>query len=301
MVMLINNPEEYLRAVNLPVFKDNQNQRTIDDIAKDIRNVIFSRVFPLIEQIYFVNSPVFEPDRNSSLITYFNEKLVNPIENMTFISPTYKTTITEDEYIKNVKKDLMLASPRQYALTKSELSLFLNYKAILENIVMNYNHGMFLICHSDIMPLQNILDLNPFLEMLNKQQNDWDVIDIGLKSVADNEDMFKSPFCKAPTPYRNNELPDVEFIEDITNSESKVRLIRKYYTRFTDSMLWTYEGVRKFVHYLNKTDTNYGSKIEDYITNFLEINRDLLYFKHYWASTQFFIQGSKCGVVKSTM
>ena len=56
---------------------------------------------------------------------------------MSFICPTFKNTITQEIMNKHVKNDL-IHKFRPVGMKKSEISLFLNYKAILEYISKNY-------------------------------------------------------------------------------------------------------------------------------------------------------------------
>jgi len=296
IVELINNPTEYLNMVNKPVYKNNKNQRTIGDIVKDIRNLINERKFQLLDQIYFVNSYEFEPESNSRLIKDFIETLGVSIENISFISPTYKTTITDEIYKKYVKSDLMLPyCNRQFK--KSELSLALNYKAILENIEKNYKDGIFLILESDVLLLNNILELNSFLELLKPITDKWDLIHIGYDNSSElSKDIFRSPYCTSETPYRNYQLPNINFIEDLTVN-SQYRIIRKFHTRCTDSFIWSYNGIVKFLNYMN-VENNYGVAFDYYLTNFLENNKD---FKHYWSKKTYLIQGSNHGIIRSTI
>jgi len=299
IIELMHNEELYLNTVNKAIYKNNQNPRTLDEIVKDIRNIILPRTFPLIDHIYFINSSAFEPERNNQLKNIFMGTLKNPIENMKFISPTYKQTITDEIYNQHVKKDLMNSSCiRQHPMKKSELSLFLNYKSILEDIVKNYSDGTFLIFESDAIPLTNILELNSFLSYAKSREKSWDLIHIGYDRGDPNEWINKSPYSWVQSPYRDYELDkNCPYIEDITGKESPIRLIRKFHTRCCDSFLWSYKGIVKFLNYMN-TDTNYGAAFDYYMSYFFENDHD---FKQYWTSVGYFIQGSNHGLMESTI
>ena len=90
----------------------------------------------------------------------FNNLNIND-DYVKYISPTYKTTITENIYNKYTKNQLV-RHLRNYNLNYGELSLFLNYRAILENIERNYKDGLFLIFESDVIEGRDILKLNNF-------------------------------------------------------------------------------------------------------------------------------------------
>jgi hypothetical protein len=293
---ICSNNELFLNIVNNPIYKDNIPTRTINDIVTDIKNILSKKVYPLIDRIYFINSEEFELERNELLKDIFIKNILIPEENIKFICPTYKTTITNEIYDVHVKKDLMVNVRPTIPTRKSELSLTLNYKVVLEDIEKNFKDGIFLIFESDVFPINNYLELNDLLLFLNSiPKESWDLIHIGFNGGDDIDGIYKAPWCTSGTPYRNFNLNETNFIEDITNANSNVRLIRKFHTRCTDSFIWSYNGVKKFLNHMNN-DTNYGSAFDYYLTNFLETNTD---FKQYWTSTYYFIQGSNYGLVPS--
>ena len=87
------------------------------------------------------------------------------------------------------------------------------------------------------------------------------------------------------------------FIEDITNTSSEFRVIRKFYTRCTDSFLWKYSGIVKFLNFMRDFE-DYSSPFDYYMCNFFEKSLD---FKHYWTVDEFFKQGSNLGILQSTL
>ena len=87
------------------------------------------------------------------------------------------------------------------------------------------------------------------------------------------------------------------FIEDITCPNDKYRLIRKFHTRCTDSFLWNYTGIVKFLDYMNKNPF-YDAPFDYYMTNFFENHLD---FKQYWSMSTFFIQRTNYGLEESTI
>ena len=291
---LCSHPEEYVKMVNGPVYS---NERTVAMIARDIRGLIFrSNVFPLVSQIYIVANPDFEPERCSRLMDLFYNKLGISGDHVSFISPTYKHMITDEMMRQNVVSPI-IQRLRALPMKKSEVSLYLNYKAVLESIERNYKDGMFLIFESDVVLVeQNFSLFCSFLEYLYNKKGVWDVINIGWSEISDT---FGIPAINGKTPYRDLLPPHLQFsgfIEDITNNQDPVRLIRKYHTRCTDSFVWNYSGVVKFLEYMNKEPCN--TPLDYYMINKLETDAD---FKHYWTSETFFIQGSNHGLDQSTI
>ena len=288
IAFLCSHPEEYLKMVNRPVYS---NERTIVMISRDIRSLIFrSKVFPLVSQIYIVANPDFEPHRCSRMSDLFYNKLGVSSDLVSFISPTYKHTITDAIMKENVVSPI-IQRLRALPMKKSEVSLYLNYKAVMKSIERNYKDGMFLIFESDVFLVEQKFSLFcSFLEYLYNKKGLWDVINIGYSELSDT---YGIPVINGRSPYRDSlplELQFSRFIEEITNTKDPVRLFRKYHTRCTDSFVWSYSGITKFLEYMDREPCN--TPLDYYMINKLETDVD---FKHYWSSETFFIQGSNCG------
>ena len=96
-----------------------------------------------------------------------------------YISPTYKHTIDDDLYNKVVKEQLVLQL-RNLSMKKGEISLFLNYKSILEDICKNYKDGLFFIFESDIMASKYTHKINNFMDFIFSKKNNFDFIHMGM-------------------------------------------------------------------------------------------------------------------------
>lgn len=291
---LCSHPEEWTKMVNYHVYS---NERTIAMISRDIRNLIFrAKVFPLVSQICIVSNPEFEPQRCSRLSDLFYNKLGVSVDQVSFISPTYKHIITDEMMRQNVTQPI-IQRMRQLPMKKAEISLFLNYKAILESIERNYKDGMFLIFESDIFLLdEKFSQLCDFLSFIATKRDDWDVISMG---YSDKRETIGSPYMLSISPYRDNlplSLHNVGYIEDITQINDPIRLFRKYHTRCMDSFVWNYNGILKFLNFMNTEP--YNSPFDYYMIQKLETDEE---FKHYWTSEPFFIQGSNHGLDMSTI
>jgi len=276
----------YIQMVNENILKTDRN---IDTIVTDIKNLLFHR--DVVIKNYFICSQEFEPMRFERLNTYFKNS------NNKFICPTYKHTITSDIMKTYIKNDLMKNFRKICGMKKAEISLFLNYKAVLEDIYKNYSDGLFLIFESDVLIIENNIDkFDEFLNTMYNKKWDWDLIHIGSDIV--NNKYFTKPYCDCKLPFRNEVfgLPQ-NYIEDITSPSDKYRLVRKFHTRCTDSFLWNYTGIVKFLNYMNE-NTYYDAAFDYYMTNFLEKTMD---FKHYWSLSTFFYQASNFGIDASTI
>ena len=117
--------------------------------------------------------------------------------------------------------------------------------------------------------------------------------------------LFRSPFHDEH-PYDNSGLPTSRrrienmpdtHIEDITSDQDRYRLIRKFYTRCTDTFIWNFSGIVKFLKYFNDFPY-YDVPFDYYMHNMFETDVD---FKNYWSLDTFFIQGSNKGFERSTI
>lgn len=290
IIDICENDDKYLKMIEQNVFsnKNNNLERTINVIANDIKNLLF-RPYKNVDKIFIISSIEFEQERYKRLVDMFSSMGVES-HNLSFICPTYKQTITPEIMGRYVKQNLV-RKLRYLGMKKSEISLFLNYKAVLEYICANYLDGHFLIFESDVYKTENIDNLSEFINYFVSKK-DWDLIHIG-KDGENTNPYYTSPFMEN-SPYRDFTISSST--PSITMSNDLQRLIRKYHTRCTDSFLWRYTGVEKFLKYMNTT--LYEVPFDYYMSNFFEITPD---FKHYWSMDTFFIQGTNNGLEKSSI
>ena len=130
--------------------------------------------------------------------------------------------------------------------------------------------------------------LNDFISVISNIKG-WDFIHIG----EHNNEIFKNPSINLFNNFHNN----LSFIEDITDINSKYRLIRKLHTRCCDCIIWKYEAIENFLNYMNNNN-NYNLPLDYYIIKYLETNTDI---KHYWSLNNFFINGSNNKMINSTI
>jgi len=284
----------YKNIVNLPLFipynNETKNQeilsehiiaenvRDTDSVIYDIKQVIFPKKWPLINNILIISSPEFELKRYNDIKNEFKEY------NVQFICPTYKHTITDEMYDYYVKDKTRLLCWNRI-LYKSELSLILNHVSVLKHIEKNFKDGIFLILESDVTILDNNNQFNDFLEIIKTKKNgdiyNWDVISLGSYSSEKINEKFN-------TWYEIDK-------DDCING--KIVIIRKKETNCTDSFLWSYSGIKKFLKILeNINDYNFPY---DFIIN--EIIQKYPEFKYYWSMIPFFLQKSNFNISSSTI
>lgn len=296
MTELIQNPKKYMEMIRHPVLTE--HCRNLDHIARDIRNKLFSTSLSPLQQVYAISSPVFEPQRFKRLNEMFCDELKINVDQYQFCCPTYKQTITPEQMRTYVKSEL-IKSERPMGMKKSEISLFLNYKAVLESIERNYLDGVFLVLESDAAMKKTLVEIQEFLQIMYSRKSQWDLIHIGTGKVTTQQNVL--PYIGSQTAYRErsfvSELPQITE-EDITNDKDKYRIVRKYCTRCTDSFLWNYSGVVKFLKYLNEYPV-FNVPFDYYMCQFFETHHPS--FKQYLTVDEFFLQRSNAGLEPSTI
>ena len=305
MIKIKQDKSHWLDIVNKNVFPgDGKMWRTIDEIATDIRCLLKKTPYGIITKVNIISNEKFEPERYKSMNKLMKRIKVDN-DFVKYIAPTYKHTIKEDTYNYHCSPQLVLRMrPNGPILKKAELSIILNFKKNFEYIIKNYKEGIFLMFESDVMISKDIDKLQLFLNDIKDKE--WDSIHIGMFQ----ENIYDYPVTKWITGYRNynEELPldliqflnknckNKKYIEDITDEKSEFRLIRKYHPRCMDSFIWKYDGIVKYLNFLNKMEENFSCPADYLFIHFLENNID---FKHYWSINEFFKQGSNLGLVKS--
>jgi len=293
---IINNDNLWLEIVNKPYYPidilgKEKESRNIDDIVIDIKNLLKidnKNYYDNISKIYCITDKAYEPINYNSVESILKKELNLSNNNVKYMCPTYKNNIDLNIYNKYYKSIFSENAFLKREIKKSELSLILNYKAILEDIIKNNKEGLFIIFESDILLNKDINNLNNFISIISNI-HDWDFIHIG----ENNNDIFKKPSIELFNKFNNNS----SVIEDITNNKSKYRLIRKLHTRCTDCIIWKYNAIENFLNYMNKND-NYNLPLDYYIIKYLEDNINI---KHYWSVNNFFINGSNNKLIKSTI
>jgi hypothetical protein len=218
----------------------------------------------------------FEPERFGRLQLILNSLSI-PEDSYTFLCPTYKHTITDKQYSTYVKtpfKELIPWCDRN--LYKAELSLTLNYRAVLEDINKRYKDGLFLILESDIVYKETIYDIDTCIKNIYPLRKQWDCIHIG----HGNEEQFWA------TPFQ----------ETLTKEGDAIRLSRHLNTRCTDSMVWSKSGVEKMLYHMLHPE-DYSEPMDHYMSRYFERNQDI--FKYYWSDPTYFIQMTTYGGEKS--
>ena len=213
----------------------------------------------MIIHTYFLCNKDKEPDRYNSLVKQIKELDIN---NYSFFSYIWGDEITSELRNKWVKSDTSMRYHNRDMITKplsnGEISLFLNHIECLKQIKENYQSGYFLICESDVIFKDNFNNnLNTIFNLINNK-NDIDIINIGSGNGTD--------------------LPKSEPIK-------------------SEGIIWTYNGVCKFLEYFERT-LDIDGPIDTKMDVFSE---HIGGFNIYWVHPSLVYQGSVIGIFKSIL
>ena len=281
---LMNNDRAWLDVVNQPVFAFTNGcekmWRTIDDIARDMRNVLLQQrgLFPYISQVYAICNDEFEPERKASMDQIFLD-LALPDYMTTFMCPTYKHLITKDIMSSLVQSPHLL--PQLYGrfvpMRRSEISLFLNFKAVLKDIEKRYLDGMFIILESDVQPKENVRDMPQLFKLLKDHQEEWELVHFGQGFESELYEGGRSePFTKQGDPIRVIQMPHI---------------------RCTDTLLVNMRGVKMLLQELQEHD-DYSVPLDCYIDQYIQKNQQ---FRCFWTFDSYFVQSSLHQGIKSNI
>lgn len=293
--------QEWLKMVNEKPFTNFGSSYTIDKIAKYIKNLLFQKPFPNLTSIYMICNKDFEPVRFARL-----NEMVNKLElkeyNYNFICPTYKHTISDEDMKIYVTDNSIIKKARTSPIRRSEISLFLNFISVWEDIIKTYKDGIFLILEADVFALPEIKNFNTCLnKLLNKNWSGINISSDGGSIVSFKPcDSYYAPelMFRSKLTEDNKRLLESNCLEDLSNPDDKdVRFMRKYHTRCTDSQLWSYIGCCQMLELFTK-EYIFNIPLDYYITNILETHMDI---KYYWSDETYFDQASNRGIEKSTI
>ena len=283
--------KEWLDIARAPIFNTFGKDYTTCAISKEIKNLLFSKEFPLLKQVYVISNKEFEPSRYSRCLNMLRNLGLKD-ENMKFVCPTYKH-ILSDYHLRKYRKSDKIRYLGRDSLRRGELSLILNYRSVMEDIEMRYLGGKFLVLESDSYTLANINDFNVCLQFLNDKE--WNLIHVGSR---DGPETFPwGPANLVPWVAPNYELMKHIATVDNIRLESGLQFIRKFHTNCTDSLLWSYTGVQTFLNHM-KTNEDYSVPFDYYV---IEKAYTDMSFRYYWCIPGYFNQESNNNLTMSTL
>ena len=197
---------------------------------------------------------------------------------------TWKSEITEEFLQKHCTDDYVMKkhgrSMKKKPLSKGEVSLFVNYITILENIVKNEcDEKYVLILESDVIFKNNFENnLKKILEKLDNL-SDLDILNVGEGS----ENWVKRHGYPKTKPVIVN---NYKFYKENVN-------------KWAEGIIWKVSSIKKFLNYYNKTKIIDGP-IDTKMDIFAKESKN---FNLYWPEKTIVAQGTykKFGLFKSTL
>lgn len=222
-----------------------------------------------IDHIYILCDKSYELNRYNFLLKWAQDNFEPSY--FSFNMYCYKDTIH--------KKDILKYGLIENRLKPSEISLFINYMKIFEDIVDKYSsnkNSRFLILESDVIA-----------------QRDWKNILNTQMKLLDNKEF---DFLHVGNGGNNDFLPSL-FGHSIKADEYNIYPCPS--ARCTEAMIWSYNGANKYLSYKHKPVIH----PLDFYFNTIAANgvKSLQESKSFWGHPVAFIQGTANGTYESTV
>ena len=219
-----------------------------------------------IHHIYVIGNKQREPDRIQYLEDYFSAAGLTG--SVSYFQPTYKNTLTSKQ--KDLFVENMPLHNRPFKL--AEMSVFLNFYFLFQEIAKTYTDGYVLLLESDVRfegDLPTYLhSLRLFLET---QKPDGCSLGSGCDLIDDDVDT-----------------------EDMT-----LQIAKKPVMRCMDTLLFSVQGIRKIIDYMDAFG-KFDEPIDNFLETYLKGNgKDL--FSFYWIWPSITLQGSQYGYYPSSI
>jgi hypothetical protein len=263
--------QKYLSILKEP-YQDITNVHINEStIVNDIRRLLFNKLSNIQKVTCIVNKEI-ESDRYIRI----NEELKkNGIQNFMIehLLPTYYNTLENLKLYNKIKVDnSKYLQTNEKNISLREISIFLNFYIIFKKILGYYKEGLFMILESDIICKENFNLIYKLLSSLDLTFNDCISFGSGC-----NIDIIN-----------NN------------NTENNIELYKNPETRCMDSLIFSIQGIQKFVDYIESKifTTGIDNPIDYFMNDFLKETNS---FNMYWTSPSLTIQGSQNGTFQSNI
>jgi GR25 family glycosyltransferase involved in LPS biosynthesis len=222
--------------------------------------------------IFVIGNPQREPDQCTYLDTVFSNLGIQ--KSVTYFQSTYKDTLTESE-IQTYFSKPNFANGRP--IKRAEMSIWLNHIYLFQHILKSHKSGYFLIFESDVRFEKNPMEYFSALGTLIQE------VQPELLSVGSGCDLI----------HTNVNTEDMNF-----------QIFPECKVRCTDSFLWSYKGIQKFVDYIQwfvKEHTYLNQPIDNFLETFIGRNDKPEPFVQLWVWPSLTIQGREYKFYESTI
>lgn len=219
-----------------------------------------------VHHIYIIGSRAREPERIQYLEDYFSASSVDiPVS---YFQPTYKDHLSSDE----IQMFFTIMPHHHRAFKLSEMSVFLNFYYLFQQVAEKFSDGYVLILESDVRfegCLAEYLESLTFF--LETQHPDGCSLGSGCDLIDDN----------------------------IDTNDMSLQIAKKPVMRCMDTLLFSVHGIRKLLDYMDKYG-RFDEPIDNFIDTYLK-NQGKDEFSFYWIWPSITLQGSQYGHYPSTI
>jgi hypothetical protein len=187
--------------------------------------------------------------------------------------PTYYNTLQNSKLFNKIKvNNSKYLQTNEKELSLREISIFLNFYIIFKRILAYYKEGLFMILESDVICKENFNLIYKLLSSLDLTFNDCISFGSGC-----NIDIINHAIV-----------------------ENNIELYKNQETRCMDSLIFSIQGIQKFVDYIERKifTTGIDNPIDYFMNDFLKTTNS---FNMYWTSPSITIQGSQNGTFQSNI
>lgn len=271
MIDIDKNDDKYLQIINQPIHDILNVEININTICCDIQRLLFNNC-PKISKVVCIVSEEKERDRYNKMVQQLVDN--NFDDFITEYSlPTYYDNMDKKLFnkIKINNSKYLISNNKEISLR--EVSIFLNFYIIMKRILGYYRNGIFIIFESDVIFKDNFNSLHTVISKLDN----FDCISFG---NGENQ-LFPS------------------YATETTSINIKLYKINN--TRCMDSMIFSYNGIQKFVNYIESKIFNSSAGLDNPIDYFMNEFLKNDSFNMFWTIPSFTVQGSQTGVYESNI
>jgi len=263
--------QKYLSILNEPYHDITNTIINEMTIVNDIRRFLFNEL-PNIQKVTCIVDEKIEPDRYIKINTELKRNGIQSFM-IDYSLPTYYNTLHNSKLFNKIKiNNSKYLQTNEKELSQREISIFLNFYIIFKRILGYYKEGLFMILESDVICKENFNLIYKLLSSLDLTFNDC--ISFGSGCNID--------------------------IKNYTITEDNIELYKNQETRCMDSLIFSIQGIQKFVDYIESKifSTGIDNPIDYFMNDFLRMTNS---FNMYWTSPSLTIQGSQNGTFKSNI
>jgi hypothetical protein len=273
MIDIDKNNEKYLDIINQPIHDILNVEINITTICNDIQRLLFNNNRK-ISKVVCIVSEEKERDRYNKMVQQLVDNNFDDFITE-YLLPTYYDNMDKKLFnkIKINNSKYLISNNREISLR--EVSIFLNFYIIMKRILGYYRTGIFIIFESDVIFKDNFNLVHTVIS--NQKLDNFDCISFGNGE--------------------NQLIPS--WVTETTSTNIKLYKVNN--TRCMDSMIFSYNGIQKFVNYIESKIFDSSTGLDNPIDYFMNEFLKEASFNMFWTIPSFTDQGSQTGVYESNI